>query len=237
MESISIIINILLSVILICSIFFRSFLQEKGKNLATKEDIGKITEEIEKVKNEFSLKSQKETDFFFEKKKSLLEFYDSYFIWVDSEMRIADIIICHNNNSEMLRQTIQNLKKAHINVLKFYSRLIIYDFVFAKKLTSIYSTTIDNHNLVIRFLITLEDISIQYKNLKSNIDLTTDEKDFPKIKESYDKLVEERNKCFEDFHEGTEKLKKKLEENKLQLKKIYMEKIYKDYGINPPSLF
>lgn len=30
--------------------YFGTYLREKGKNIATKEDIGKITEEIEKVR-------------------------------------------------------------------------------------------------------------------------------------------------------------------------------------------
>lgn len=38
--------------------FFGSYLGKKGENAATKEDIGKITDEVEKVKNEYSQQLQ-----------------------------------------------------------------------------------------------------------------------------------------------------------------------------------
>lgn len=39
-------------------LYIISYLNEKGKNLATQEDIEKITEKVEEVKSEFSDKSQ-----------------------------------------------------------------------------------------------------------------------------------------------------------------------------------
>ena len=41
--------------ILLCRSFFPAYMSEKGKNLATKEDIAKITDEVEKVKHGYDL--------------------------------------------------------------------------------------------------------------------------------------------------------------------------------------
>jgi len=56
MEIVRICLDIMLIIIGIWLIFFKSYASEKGKNLATKEDIGKITEQVESVKREFNKK-------------------------------------------------------------------------------------------------------------------------------------------------------------------------------------
>jgi Txe/YoeB family toxin of Txe-Axe toxin-antitoxin module len=55
MELISIV-NSLLILLIVClgAIFLPSYLREKGKNLATKEDIGNITEQVERVKVDYT---------------------------------------------------------------------------------------------------------------------------------------------------------------------------------------
>ena len=53
MEIASLVLNVLIFLLLGVEIFFRSYLGEKGKNLATKEDIEEITHKIEGVKTEF----------------------------------------------------------------------------------------------------------------------------------------------------------------------------------------
>lgn len=50
---------ILLIVLSGLACYFAVYLREKGKNLATKEDIGKITDEIEKVKLKYAIESHR----------------------------------------------------------------------------------------------------------------------------------------------------------------------------------
>ncbi|MFA7444813.1 MAG: hypothetical protein WCY89_02620 [Flavobacteriaceae bacterium] len=50
MEVVGIILDLLLIVLLCYGIFFKSYFTEKGKNLATKEDISDITTKIENIK-------------------------------------------------------------------------------------------------------------------------------------------------------------------------------------------
>lgn len=47
---------------------------QKSKNLATKQDIGKITKELETVKNEISAYKQRETDFIYKRTECMISF-------------------------------------------------------------------------------------------------------------------------------------------------------------------
>jgi hypothetical protein len=57
-QTANLILNILLSVGVFFLIFIKSYFTEKGKNVATVEDIGKITLEVENVKDVFSSKME-----------------------------------------------------------------------------------------------------------------------------------------------------------------------------------
>lgn len=57
--------------------YFGSYVSEKGKNLATKEDIAQITTEIENVKSSIQTLTQLKTDYEQQRRQWLLAFYDS----------------------------------------------------------------------------------------------------------------------------------------------------------------
>lgn len=57
--------------------YFGAYAAEKGKNLATKEDIGRITAQIENVKAEIHTFGQLKTDYQQQRREWLLSFYDS----------------------------------------------------------------------------------------------------------------------------------------------------------------
>jgi len=101
-------------------------------------------------------------------------------------MRIADIILSHHNNAVFLWESIDNLKKTHSKVLTNYSRIKIYvnDKEFNSKITKIYGDTINNHNAIIRLLITLEDVSIQHEIWKNELILRIIVKMLTKSKKS-----------------------------------------------------
>lgn len=73
-------------------IYYKAYMGQKGKNLATKEDIGVITKEIEQVKQEYTkgvelFKSQTDLiasnnkEHYKDSKKVIMDFYDSYVLW------------------------------------------------------------------------------------------------------------------------------------------------------------
>lgn len=88
-----------LLVAIICGWFLKSYfpkyMEEKGKNLATKEDIGEITTIIESVKTQLardtevlkadlSLKNQNLFSIKTEERKALIDFHTKYSAWVSS---------------------------------------------------------------------------------------------------------------------------------------------------------
>ncbi len=239
MEIFKIGVEIILIIIGVYLILFKSYIQEKGKNLATKDDIGKITEEIEKVKNEFLFQGQKKSDLFFERKKNLIQFYDSFFLWVDSALKVSDIILGHHKNPHILREAMNNIKRTNSDVLKFYSRLLVYleDEEFLKTITSIYNETIIIHNSVFSFLITLEETSIRHLEIKDSMQNPISDKLTRIWENEHKEIVEKRNSAFEDYFKENEKLKKNLVKNKKLLVKTYKKRIFNEYApISPNKL-
>lgn len=207
-------------------IYWKNYSSEKGKNLATKNDIGDITKEIEQVKNELSFKNQSKRDWFLESKKNLIDFYDAYFVWVENSLRIADILISHSDNDVIIRETIKNLKESHAAVLKYYWRLRIYenDTVFINAISKIYNDTGKKHNVVIRLLLSLEDIVFQHKKLieknKYGIDVTTE----------FESLKKEKDEAFDEYDKGKDSSESLIAESKKNLVRIFKKKMNQDYA-------
>lgn len=233
MEYYKIGIEILLILLGIYIIFFKSFIQEKGKNLATKEDIGKITEEIEKVKNEFSFQNQKTSDLFFERKNNLIKFYDYYFLWEGTALKISDVILGHHKNPLVLRESLNNIKEGNRNVYKYYTRLLLYveDQTFLKVITNIYNETIFVHNVAIKFLITLEETSLRLLEMKENISNKISNEFYNKFEKEHKEIREKRDRAFEDYFKENEELKNKLESNKKLLVTTYKKIIINEYNV------
>ena len=53
MDIFTIVLNIIILILGLHLVFFKSYLHEKGKQLALKEDIEEITRKVEKIKTEF----------------------------------------------------------------------------------------------------------------------------------------------------------------------------------------
>ncbi len=93
-QDIEITLQILLILIGLYLAFFKSYFQEKGKNLATLEDIEEITSKVEAIKTDFIRETEKlklEIQFTnqikfslkSEELKSLLDFYEKYYLWLN----------------------------------------------------------------------------------------------------------------------------------------------------------
>jgi hypothetical protein len=88
----SIFIEFLLLILGLYIIFFKSYASEKGKNAATKEDVAEITQrvevikstfiaETEKLKGELLVQSQMKIVFHNDKRKAILNLYESFHMW------------------------------------------------------------------------------------------------------------------------------------------------------------
>ncbi|MBX2905313.1 MAG: hypothetical protein KF744_04695 [Taibaiella sp.] len=83
LQTIQLILESLLILLGLYMAFVKSYVQEKGKNLATKQDIEGITQKVESVKTEFQVLSHSRTTINQEKRNSFLKYYDSYFSWLN----------------------------------------------------------------------------------------------------------------------------------------------------------
>jgi len=125
--------EIILDIIIIATIFLspiiKSYLQEKGKNIATSEDIEELTQKVETIKEDFNNKSailkakldlltNLELNFKNEKRNSLINFHKDFAYWFDLLSTSSPSLVDEYNNKEIDE--------------KIYK----YDLVYQKVLTS-----------------------------------------------------------------------------------------------------
>src|SRR6478736_2926741 len=91
---------------------FKSYFKKKGENLADKEDIGELTEiveegrtryssDIENLKAELSLFTQKKSSVFEEEKGALIVFFSQLNIWIWETLRIEAHEYFHGNYEDL----------------------------------------------------------------------------------------------------------------------------------------
>ena len=154
MNNLTIFINDIL--VLILSYYLIPYLKEKGKNLATKEDIQKITDEIEKVKSSYKeerIKLEKELDSKIEIMKSKLKTTEIYFQkQLEALEEFSKIFreifpkydIPLKEWEDACSEIISNLNKVETLLNKFLDRYEIYlPETTIKLLENIISSTVD----------------------------------------------------------------------------------------------
>lgn len=233
MEYLKLIIEVILVILGFYLIFFKSYFKKKGENLATKEDIGFITKEIENIKNEFSFQNEKKTDLFFETKKNLMEFYDNFFLWTSGSMYLVDILLNYHNSEKVLRNCIDNLKDSHLNVLSSYSKLLIYvdDNNFKSEISRIYENAKIKHGSLIKFLMELEDISLGNTIIGDRINSVKTKNDSQEIRNEVKNLIERKKDAFNKYSEENLKLKEILSDDTEYLIKMYKKKLKEKYNL------
>lgn len=116
--------------------FIKSYFKEKGKNIATKEDIEGITLLVEKIKTEFSKETeilkanlQLSNQIYFsikaEEIKSLLSFYEKYSSWLNSILKIYTSKITPQNK-ELLSKYVINIEDIYNDFLLSESKLHLF---------------------------------------------------------------------------------------------------------------
>lgn len=82
--------------------FIKSYFQEKGKNLATKEDIEEITELVEKVKHQIHFSTESKLNLRVEERNALVNYYEKYHYWLSRIMDAFFTFINEENANELL---------------------------------------------------------------------------------------------------------------------------------------
>ncbi|EPO0025435.1 hypothetical protein ACT5DM_003049 [Vibrio alginolyticus] len=103
----------------------RAYFKKKGSNLATKEDIGKITEKIEEVRSSFDIENEIKKTYLKERNVELLCFYDKL-----SEFRYEYLSVNIGNfpldDGKALYEFQQGFHTQVVEIIKQYQRLVVF---------------------------------------------------------------------------------------------------------------
>lgn len=106
-------------------IFLQSYKKEKGKNLATKEDIEEITRKVEAVKNDLQFSHQLKFSFKTEERNSLIECYEAYAVWYKTlvDFNIERFTI---ENFDILSDEKHKINSAYVNFINSQAKMVLY---------------------------------------------------------------------------------------------------------------
>jgi len=81
--------------------FFKSYFQEKGKNIATKEDIEEITEKVETIKHNLLFGTQSKLSLQNEERNALINCYEKFSYWLNTSTDLYFGGINEQNQSKL----------------------------------------------------------------------------------------------------------------------------------------
>lgn len=83
-EILQLLVETVIVVLLFYLAFLKSYFQEKGKNLATKEDIEEMTSLVESVKSELQYSLQAKLSLRAEEHDALVNYFTRYSVWLSA---------------------------------------------------------------------------------------------------------------------------------------------------------
>lgn len=105
--------------------YFGSYVSEKGKNLATKEDIAQITAQIENVKASIQTLAQLKTDYEQQRRQWLLSFYDSSVEMLYEKFGV-NFGSLPSDDGRSLFEFQQSFRILIASMVKEYQRIVLY---------------------------------------------------------------------------------------------------------------
>lgn len=147
--------------------FFKSYFKEKGKNLATKEDIGEITgiieqikanfsNETESIKHELQFINQKRITLLGEERNAILGYYDSCFCLYSSLINIFFTRIDEHFEEEIIRiHSLMNKLRLEYSMALGRMHLYFFNSSIIDAESEYYIKTINLENLIVITMIDL----------------------------------------------------------------------------------
>jgi hypothetical protein len=197
---ISIILNVAAITLSVSIIYFRTYTQEKGKNLATKEDIEEITQKVEIVKSDINLLTHKKVSYSTEKYNSLMDYNNKYAAWLN--------FIIYTNSGGNSEDT-DSAKKAIFEKLEG----LFYDFLIAEAKFDVYF--IDSE-----FINPTNELKIKTVELSNNLHL------FLTTETTTEKQINLINKLSDSDYKH-EQMKQLYEKSRLNLTEYNQNKLEK----------
>jgi hypothetical protein len=161
---------------LFTNFYYPKYMQQKGKNLATKEDIGDITKivesiktdlaiDVETLKSELSLLNQNKISLKSEERKALLDFHLKYSLWHNSVAHLSTPTSIDEIDS--IFKTWQHLEGEY-KTAESMLHLFVNDKDFIALKYKLYSSTLDNLKLGSDYLFFLKKVFSDYEINKSS---------------------------------------------------------------------
>lgn len=137
MQNVAVIINAIISVLIFLGIrLIKNYLDEKGKNLASKEDLMELTKIVEQTKFEFTtqtevVKSQLnvltniQTALKNEERNAIVDFNEKYFAWLHLLLNAGSLANLETTSAE-IGQVRSDIRIGRSNLEKSHARLSLY---------------------------------------------------------------------------------------------------------------
>ena len=181
---------------IIVRLFFSKYFEEKGKNLATKEDLKEITEIAENVKLELQHSFSQLSSWNTENKITILNYFDEYSYWINHSIQNISVVQNHPSSPQKIREVIKELNEQTAKVSKLFWRVCLFetDQKFINSLTLIYVNADNFQKLTLNFLLELELLAIR-------AEVHGNAKQIPEVKE----IVKRRDATIDLFVEKRDK--------------------------------
>lgn len=206
---ISIIIQILLLIGGFYLVFFKSYFTEKGKNIATKEDIAEITTKVEGIKTDFiretehlkhnlQFENQIRIMLSTDTKNAIVSAYESFYIWLETSY---DAFL-----SSIEFEKIEQIRTAESNInmesSKFSSTLARFELYIDREdsnslISELETKTTKFQSLIENYLLKLEFLFEEIEDLeKENEDDNLDDNLFEENENKIDKLQDDMDELY-----------------------------------------
>ncbi len=208
-----------------------SYFSEKGKNIATREDISEITELVEQVKHEFTNQTEQlksklnvisnvHVDLAIQERNAIVECNIAYFSWLNLliDSNLGGIDDSKDENLLDYRQKIQvSYRNFKVDQTKF--DLFIDDDELIILLNEMSIATLKNLGaLITQFTFAIEGINNERKNLKET---------YPNYSQTdYQEILEKQKKLHSDLTQNIIKGYKEIVDLNKDFQKMCRKKLY-----------
>lgn len=204
--------------------FIIAYVKEKGRNIATQEDIGKITSTVESIKTDLQIALKNKLDLIDDQRQTLLDYYIGYHHFVEDSLNIRteymdDPLKCREMRSKISEGEIQlRLFEAKIELFAYDEKLIqiIYNLNLINK---------EYSSFVCMQLIEIEEIQREINTLNKNLDYNS-------VKDKIEDLYKKRNEKYNGYCNTKIEYYRKRSDGYHKLKEIIKAKLL---YINPES--
>ena len=100
-ESVQLVLEAFILLLLLYTAFLKSYFQEKGKNVATKEDVEVITSLVESVKSQLQFSLQAKLSLRAEEHQTLVDYFSKYSAWLSAITNFSIVGIAKENTSRL----------------------------------------------------------------------------------------------------------------------------------------